>query len=161
MADETRLNGSFILDSSVIIKWFSEEEDTEKALDFREKHIAGEIELIDPDLLLYEVANALRYNKSINETDVKAAVDSLISLGIEIVVPTKEVTDEAISLAFQYNLTVYDAYFIALAKVLAFTFITADERLCRKVKGLPLVHLLKDYVFEEKDENYFKKNGEV
>lgn len=161
MADETELKGGFILDSSAIIKWFSVEEDTEKALVFREKQINGEIELVEPDLLLYEVANALRYNKSINENDVKAAVDSLISLGVDIVVPTKGVTDEAIALAFQYDLTIYDAYFVALAKVLDFTFITADEKLYQKLKRFSFVHLLKDYVLGEQDNDDFKNQGVV
>ncbi len=156
MADETQLKWGFILDSSVIIKWFSVEEDAEKALIFREKQINGEMELVEPDLLLYEVANALRYNHSITENDVKAAVDSLISLGIDIVVPTKEVTDEAISLAFQYNLTIYDAYFIALAKILKFNCITADEKLFQKVKKFSFVKLLKEFIFEEENKN---KNG--
>ena len=161
MADEAQLEKGFVLDSSVVIKWFSEEENTAEALIFREKHIQGEIEVVEPDLILYEVANVLRYNKSINENDVKAAVDSLIALGIDIIVPTKEVTDEAVSLAFQYGLTVYDAYFIALAKVLCFIFITADEKLHQKVKKLPLVHLLKDHFFDTQDKSEFKKNEEV
>ncbi len=52
-----------VLDSSVIIKWFSEEEETKKALELREKYINGEIVIAVPDLLVYEIANALRYDK--------------------------------------------------------------------------------------------------
>lgn len=145
MANEKKLEGGFILDSSVVIKWFCEEEDTQTALAFREGHIKGELEIVDPDLVLYEIANALRYNKSISENDVKGAVDSLLRLGIDIIVPTKEVTDEAVSLAFKYDITVYDAYFIALAKALQFTSVTADEKLYNKVKELLFVKLLKDF----------------
>lgn len=151
MADEKKIEGCFILDSSVIIKWFCEEEGTKIALAFREGHIKGELEIIIPDLMLYEIANALRYNKSVNENDVKEAVNSLISLGIDIVVPTKEVMDEAISLAFKFDITLYDAYFIALAKVLQFTCVTADEKLVGKVKELSFIKLLKNFLVEDKN----------
>lgn len=52
-------------DSSVVIKWFSDEDATDKALAIREGYINGKIEIVVPDLLLYEIANALRYNKSL------------------------------------------------------------------------------------------------
>lgn len=133
-----------VTDSSVIIKWFCEEEDTPKALALREKFHLGEAEIAIPDLSLYEVANALRHNKSITEDDVKAAVGSLVKMGLDIIVPTMDVFELAISIAFRYNITLYDAYFVALAQSLRFTFITADEALHRKVKNLSFVSLLKD-----------------
>ena len=71
MADESKLEGNFILDSSVVIKWFSEEEDTATALEFREGYIQGELEIVTPDLLLYEIANALRYNKMLMKMMLK------------------------------------------------------------------------------------------
>ncbi|MBI4981456.1 type II toxin-antitoxin system VapC family toxin [Candidatus Woesearchaeota archaeon] len=143
MANPEKLDNA-VLDSSVIIKWFSEEEDTDIALSLREKNINGELMIAVPDLSLYEVANALRYNPTIDEDNVKEAIDSIIALGINIVVPTKEVMDLAISFALKYDITVYDAYFIALAKVLDFACITADEKLYQKVKELNFVRLLKN-----------------
>jgi len=151
MADESKLEGNFILDSSVVIKWFSEEEDTATALEFREGYIQGELEIVTPDLLLYEIANALRYNKNVNENDVKEAVDSLIKLGINIVVPTKDIMDSAISLAFKFDITLYDAYFLALAKELNFICVTADKKLYAKVKELVFVKLLEDFSVEKEE----------
>jgi len=43
-----------ILDASVVVKWFSKEEYTEKALEIRGKVRRGEEKVIVPDLLLYE-----------------------------------------------------------------------------------------------------------
>jgi len=51
-----------VLDASVAVKWFSEEEYTEKALELRERIRVGKERVIVPDLLLYELANALKYN---------------------------------------------------------------------------------------------------
>ncbi len=130
-----------VLDSSVVIKWFSDENATDKALAIREGYINGKIEIVVPDLLLYEIANALGYNKALEAKDVKEAVDSIIKLGIDIAVPTKEVIDLAISFAFEYNITAYDAYFLSLASLLKFVCVTADEKLYNKVKSLRFVVL--------------------
>ena len=133
-----------VLDSSVVIKWFSDEDGTDIALAVREGFINGKIEIVVPDLLLYEITNALRHNKSLEVKDVKEAADSIIKLGIDIVVPTKDVLDLAISFAFEHNITVYDAYFLSLASLLKFVCVTADEKLYNKVKKLGFIVLLKD-----------------
>ena len=49
-----KLSGSFVLDSSVIIKWFSEEDETDLALSLREGFLKGDVDIIVPDLQLYE-----------------------------------------------------------------------------------------------------------
>lgn len=142
---EENLSGDFVLDSSVIVKWFCQEEGTELALKFREGHVSGYANIAFPDLVIYEIANALRYNQKITEEDARNSVNSLIDLGMEIIVPTKKVTESAISLAFEYDITVYDAYFVALAKELGFKFVTADENFYKKIKELKFVNLLKNF----------------
>lgn len=66
-----------------------------------------------------------------------------MSMGISIIVPTKRVIESAIGIAFQFDITIYDAYFIALAKELKFKYITADEKLHNKIKNLDFAQLLK------------------
>ena len=139
-----KLSGNFVLDSSVIIKWFSEEDETDLALSLREGFLKGDADITVPDLQLYEIANALRFNKKLNAADVANAVNSLIGIGINIVVPTKDVISSAVSLAFQFGITFYDAYFIALAKELNYSFVTADEKLFNKIKSLKFTILLKN-----------------
>lgn len=79
----------YVLDASVLIKWFSDEEYTDIALKLRDDFFKGNIELVVPDLLLYEVSNALRYNPNFDENDVVEAVDSLYDMGIDIIIPTE------------------------------------------------------------------------
>ncbi len=50
-----------VLDASVVVKCFSEEEYTKEALEIRERVRRGEENAIVPDLLLYELSNALKY----------------------------------------------------------------------------------------------------
>ncbi len=50
-----------VVDVSVVIKWFGEEEYSDKAILLRDRYIEGEISIIAPELMLYEVLNALYY----------------------------------------------------------------------------------------------------
>ncbi|HYN44823.1 MAG TPA: type II toxin-antitoxin system VapC family toxin [Candidatus Limnocylindrales bacterium] len=129
----------YVLDASVVIKWFSEEEYTDKAVKLRSDFFRRELELAVPDLLLYEVSNALRYNPDFDENDVVEAVDSLFGIEISIIVPTQQVIKTAINLAFSHKITIYDAFYIALAKDIEFTLITADYKLYQKTKDLGFV----------------------
>ena len=145
MESNEELRGDFVLDSSVIVKWFCDEEDTSIAIKFRDGYTKGDVNIACPDLVLYEIANALRFNKKLTEDDVKNSVNSIIDIGIDIIVPTKTVLESAISIAFEYNTTLYDAYFIALAKELGFIFVTSDDNFHKKIKELEFARLLKDF----------------
>ncbi len=129
----------YVVDASVAIKWFSEEEYTDKAVDIRNKFFKREYELAAPDLILYEVSNALRFNPNFNEEDVIEAVNSLFDMGISIIVPTLRVIKSSITMAFKYKITIYDAFYAALANEIGFTFITADSKLYQKIKDLEFV----------------------
>ena len=136
------MNVMYVLDASVAIKWFSEEEYTDIAVKLRDDFFKGYNELVVPDLLLYEVSNALRYNPNFDETDVVDAVNSLYDIGISIIVPIGEVIKSAINLAFIHNVTIYDAFYAALAKAIGFTLIMADTKFYRRTKNLSFVKFI-------------------
>ena len=133
-----------ILDASVVVKWFSEEEYTDKALEIRERIRMGEEKVVVPDLLLYELANALRYNSNFDANDVSDALTSIFDMDMDIVTPIPETINSAVTLAFEYNITVYDAFYVALAKETELTFITADRRLCERVSNLDFVKFIEN-----------------
>jgi predicted nucleic acid-binding protein len=139
MAKPAKVNIVFVLDASVVIKWFSEEEYTDRALKLRDDFFKGDIELVVPDLILYEVSNALRYNPDFDEIDVADAVGTLFDIGISIIVPNREVINSALNLAYEHKITVYDAYYVALAKEINFILVTADRKLYLKIKDLKFV----------------------
>ena len=133
-----------ILDASVIVKWFSEEEHTDIALEIRERIRIGKEKVIVPDLLLYELANALKYNPNFDASDVSDALTSIFDMDINIVTPIPETINSAIKLGFQYNITVYDAFYIALARETELIYITADKRLCERVNNLNFVRYIEN-----------------
>lgn len=50
----------------------------------------------------------------------------------------------AVTLAFEHEITAYDASYVALAKETELTFITADGMLCERVRGLDFVKFIGD-----------------
>lgn len=132
-----------VLDTSVIVKWFCEDEDdAECANKLRRQILEGFCDVIIPDLLFYELANALRHNPNFTAEDVLAAVDSVFNMEFDIRKVDSSVIAAAIDIAFTCNVTVYDAYFLALSQLERKPFVTADYKFARRIKGFKdIVHL--------------------
>jgi len=131
-----------VLDASVVLKWFVAENDSDKAVWLREEYYLGERDIIVPDLLLFEVSNALRYNSGFKVGEIKESIQTLFDMGIEIVTPTYSLLERTISMARNFDITCYDATYLALAEALEFKFITADEKLYKKILKTNVVQLL-------------------
>jgi predicted nucleic acid-binding protein len=141
--------GAAVLDTSVVVKWFRQGEVlAREALALRNAYLDGEIAVSAPSLLVYELANVLRYKEDLTADRVQEAVQSLFDMGLELVPPLSTVTRRAVEIACACETTVYDAAFAALAESLNVTFITADERLTRKLETLPGVRFLGDVSLE-------------
>jgi len=123
---------AYVIDSSVAVKWFTEETGTEAALKLREAASTGKCRLEAPDLLLYELANALRFHPRLSAADVRLAVGSLLDLGIVFHPAEGVLLARAIDLAFRHRMTVYDSCFIALADIRGQPLVTADEKLIER-----------------------------
>jgi len=132
-----------VLDTSVVIKWFRQGEILAKqAVALREAYLAGQITISIPSLLLYELANVLRYKNDLSTNQIQQAVQSLFEMDLQIVLPTSSVMRQSVEIARTYDLTIYDATFVALAQTLSASFVTADERLTRRLTAFSFVHLL-------------------
>jgi predicted nucleic acid-binding protein len=138
-------NMLLVLDASVILKWFLEEEYSDVALKIRENFYREICRIIEPDFLLYEFVNVLRYNPVYTEEDVIKAVNSLIETDIDIVLPTVELLEVAVNIAKKYDVTTYDAIYIALAKLISGVYVTADKKLYEKVKELKFVKFISEF----------------
>jgi len=59
----------YVTDASVVLKWFSNigENDLKKALKLREDFRRRKIDIYAPELLIYEIANVLRFKEALNE----------------------------------------------------------------------------------------------
>jgi predicted nucleic acid-binding protein len=134
-----------VLDASVAVKWFSKEEDADMAIEIRDEHVAGRLTIVCPDLLLYEVSNALRYNPGFGADDVRSAIKDLVDLDLDLVPPNEEILGNAIERAVKRNITVYDSCYLSLAESLGLEFVTGDKKLYGRIKDLGFVKSLKSF----------------
>jgi predicted nucleic acid-binding protein len=131
-----------VLDASVVIKWFLQESDSEKALQFKEELLRGKVDIIVPDLVLYEILNVLRFKSGVTEAAVKTILPAFFDLGVEIITPSQRLLEETLHLSFVTELSVYDCVYLALANELGAKLVTADKRLVRQAAPLAKVELL-------------------
>ena len=136
-----------VLDASVVLKWFVSEKDSDKAEALRSEYYLGKREIIVPDLILYEVSNALHYHPDFEPLEIKEAIQTLFDIGIEIVTPTQILMSKAIDIASENIVTCYDASYFALARDLQTDFITADQKFYKRLfqNGFTDIILLKNF----------------
>jgi len=125
---------SLVIDASVAVKWYTQEENRDEAIKILQAHMGGEIELTSPTLLAYEVINALRYNPSLTPEDQEKAVAALFLIGIDLKPPTQELMIKATRLANKYDITIYDAVYLSQAILQDTNLVTADKELTEKAQ---------------------------
>ena len=126
-----------VFDASAVAKWFLREEESEEAKKLRGLYLKEELEIFVPRQIFLELANALRYTRGLSPKDVIDAVEALMALRLN-VVEDEDVLEEAIKTAFERDVTVYDALYIALARKLNSKLITYDEELLSNFKNMAM-----------------------
>jgi len=125
-----------VIDASVIFKWFSQEEHSDKAIILLKEHVNQEIRLIIPDFAIIEVINALRYKK--NSEEISNANKDIWGLQLKIEKINKDTLEKAITLALKNNLTIYDSIYVAISQLLSVPLITSDAELFKLPNVIPL-----------------------
>ena len=121
---------TWVVDASIAVKWVIPELLSANADRLR----AGDDEMLAPDLLLVEVANAL-WKKTerleISQAEAAAAFELVSDSGI-VFRPTVPLLERAMQVAHSLSHPVYDCVYLALAEHEHASFITADRRLLRR-----------------------------
>ncbi|MDA4123546.1 MAG: type II toxin-antitoxin system VapC family toxin [Thaumarchaeota archaeon] len=146
---------ALVVDASVVVKWFVKEADSEDAVRLRDAHTDEELSLFAPDLLVYELANALRYRSGLGDGELEASVRALFDLDVALIAPTAASVSRAASLAREMDVTTYDSAYLALAQDIGSELVTCDkvfhDKVVAKVGRGTKVFMLKDYLAREKD----------
>ena len=122
-----------VIDASVVVKWFIEENDSDKARFLRDKFIDGKIELIVPSLLYFEVLNALKYSQLFDLSELNDAGESLENYGFKVITIKKEIRKHMIKFAVDQEISIYDASYLGLSIGLGKILCTADEKIKKKL----------------------------
>ncbi len=123
----------YVIDASVVVKWFIEENDSEKAENIRVAFIKKEIVLICPPLLQFEVLNALKYSGLFTKAELLVAADSVENYPFALQVIKGEVQAKMVEISVDHELSMYDAAYLSLAISEKEPLITADDKLERKL----------------------------
>jgi len=142
----------FVVDASVVVKWFVPEIHSDKA----RRLLAGPHAYIAPDLLFAETANTIWKKvrrKELTAEDGRRLVADMGRVAVE-AVSCRALAEDAHALATVTGRTVYDCLYIALAVRLNTRAITADDWLETALRSLPAVapHIQLLQMFDESAE---------
>lgn len=115
----------FVLDASVLVKWFHTEGEAnlQQAMELRDQYERGEISVAVPSLLFLEILNVAKKWSSADE--LVGLAQQLPGLGFTVSEPSLE----RVAHWEGRSLTSYDACYVALAEQRRVTLVTADDKI--------------------------------
>ena len=139
---------SLVVDSSVAIKWFVSEADSDTANLVFDEYLNGNFDLLAPDLVYAEFGNII-WKKHIFQgfdlADAEVAIAEFQKIPF-ILARTDELFDDAFRIAVKFKRSFYDSVYLALAERENCSFVTADEKLINAIKpNFPNVIWLSDW----------------
>ena len=136
----------YVVDASVVVKWFLPEPDNAAADFLLEQFLNGETGLIAPDLLLVEFASSLWkrvvLRKELTADEATLVYRDLLTMPLSLIA-TETLAEAALQWAIKHKHPVYDALYCTLAIDRQCDFVTADQTMLNKFRGdLPFVRHL-------------------
>jgi predicted nucleic acid-binding protein len=134
-----------VVDASVVVKWFVEEEYSKNARLLRDSYVNGLIDLTAPSLLSYEVINALRFSGAFGEEELAEIAKILDYYQITTYDLRGELALKTVEISYRKGVSIYDAAYVALSYLLDTILYTADEKLIQKIKDPKHVKHIYEY----------------
>lgn len=131
-----------VVDASVAVKWFVNEELHAEAL----RLLVVSEPLRAPDFILAEAANVFwrkRLADDIEEALALRALDELRS-NLPILYPLADLAGRALKIALHLRHPIYDCLYLACAEAAQGVLVSADQRLRRIVADTPFAPLMRD-----------------
>lgn len=122
---------NLVIDASVVIKFYVPEILSDKAVEALSRVTDGELLLYAPDLVYPETGNILwkkQRRRELTSEEVDEIANAIIALPM-IIESSKPIIPLAVSIAMLSGITVYDAMYVAVARIYETQMITADKKL--------------------------------
>lgn len=122
----------FVVDASVAVKWFVDEEGRDQA----RLLLGRDHELSAPDLVVVEVLGVLsrkRRASLVSDAQAGAAIDDVVRT-FDRIVPASDLAVDAFTLAGVLQHSIYDCFYLALARRSGDLLVTADRTFATKVR---------------------------
>lgn len=134
-----------VVDSSVIVKWVNSQD--EQFLKQADALISdsrnGKVVLFAPELVKYEVGNAL-WKKGLSTPQAKASLETIYSSPVEFIKQNESQAMRTMEMALETGMTFYDASFVSLAEAMGATLVTDNPKHQKRVRGIKIIEI-KDY----------------
>ncbi len=136
MNESSRESRYLVVDASVSLKWVLDDEDgVAPSIELRNEAVRGQVQMVAPSLWMYEVTNALVVAYLKGRVDLQQSGRALALLknqGVRLADPEPM---DCLEIATSFEISGYDAAYLALAETLETELWTGDRRLYEKVRG--------------------------
>lgn len=132
-----------VLDTSIIYKWITEEDsdpDT-PALKLLRQFLDGKENVLIPDIVLYELANALSTKTNLAFKEIEQAWSLFERFNLNVINPSLKFIRKSIKFSRKYHVSVYDASYAVLALEKNCILFTADNKFVKQIDS-PFVKVL-------------------
>lgn len=116
------------LDTSVVIKWYTDEEGTIEAVSLLTKYKTGSLNIIIPSILPLELANALYFGLGFRQKNHDEALKEFFNLNIPVIHLSDKLIRNASRLMEKFSTAIYDTIFMYIAEEKRIPLITADKK---------------------------------
>lgn len=137
---------NIIIDASIIIKWLLPDEEDVQALRIKQDFNKNRLTITIPHLTYYEIGNVLKTavkRERIKEDIATKLYSSFIDLEF-VAYAMSDLFTLALYKSIDFNISYYDASYIALSEYLQIPFITADQKLLKRISDKLIVDI-QDY----------------
>lgn len=137
---------TLVTDTSVFVKWLNQdnEQDLDKADKILHEVESGQVEIVLPELIKYELGNVLLKGKQLTPDQAYISLGTIYSLPVTFIGESEQQAKETYRLAHDLQVSYYDASFISLAKQYNATLVTDNIKHQGKDLSIKVV-ALKDY----------------
>jgi predicted nucleic acid-binding protein len=131
---------NLVIDANVIIKAYVPEILSDRAEVLFRKVEKGEVLLVAPDIIYSEIGNILWKKhrlKELSASEVREICNAIVLLPLRIE-SSKPLMQLAVEIGIIYNISIYDAIYVSLAKIYETRLLTADKKLTDMISKTPL-----------------------
>lgn len=125
-----------VIDSSVAFKWVVPEPNSDKAILLRDDYRNAHIELLAPDVFPVEAGHALTRAERQKRIPVGTALPLLRDIlnTLPLLHPSLPMLLRAAEISSQQRIGIYDCLYVALAERESCDFVTADDKLVKRLQ---------------------------
>ncbi len=136
-----------VLDASIAVKWFNtkSEDNVEIALEIQRKKILNKLEIIVPDLFFLEIINAFLTRSKFGIEDIFTIKEALYKMNLRVIYPDHSILNMAIKIAQACNLTIYDSFYIAVAKFCQTPLLTEDKKILKNKNKFKFIRSIVEF----------------